>query len=71
MLALAGEIAEVSDRMVDALVAHGGPNTIAAKVRAHLAAGADHVTLLQPIGTEFAPGIDHWTRIAPALADLS
>jgi alkanesulfonate monooxygenase SsuD/methylene tetrahydromethanopterin reductase-like flavin-dependent oxidoreductase (luciferase family) len=33
------------------------PDTIAAKVRAHLAAGADHVTLLQPIGTELAPGI--------------
>lgn len=58
------------DTVADALVAHGGPDTIAAKVRAHLAAGADHVTLLQPIGTEFAPGIEQWERIAPALADL-
>jgi alkanesulfonate monooxygenase SsuD/methylene tetrahydromethanopterin reductase-like flavin-dependent oxidoreductase (luciferase family) len=56
--------------VVDGLVAHGGPDTVAAKVRAHLAAGADHVTLLQPIGTEFAPGIDRWAQIAPALADL-
>jgi probable F420-dependent oxidoreductase len=66
----AEEIAELSDRVVDALVVHGGPDTIAATVHAHLAAGADHVTLLQPIGTEFAPGIDHWALIAPVLADL-
>ncbi|HEY2673606.1 MAG TPA: TIGR03620 family F420-dependent LLM class oxidoreductase [Rugosimonospora sp.] len=66
----AEEIAERNDRVVDGLVAHGGPDTVAAKVRAHLAAGADHVTLLQPIGTEFAPGIDRWAQIAPALADL-
>jgi probable F420-dependent oxidoreductase len=64
------EIAEPSDQLVDALIAHGGPDTIAAQVHAHLAAGADHVTLLQPIGTEFAPGIDQWARIAPALADI-
>jgi len=60
-----------SDRVVDALVAHGGPDTIAAKVRAHLAAGADHVTLLLPIGTEFASGIDQLTSVAPALAGLA
>jgi probable F420-dependent oxidoreductase len=66
----ADEIAEMNDRVVDALVAHGGPDTIAAKVRAHLAVGADHVTLLPPVGTEFAPGIDQLIQIAPALADL-
>jgi alkanesulfonate monooxygenase SsuD/methylene tetrahydromethanopterin reductase-like flavin-dependent oxidoreductase (luciferase family) len=48
----------------------GGPDTIAAKVRAHLAAGADHVTLLLPIGTEFAAGIDQLAQIAPVLAGL-
>ena len=57
-------------RVVDALVAHGGPDAIAAKVRAHLAAGADHVTLLLPIGTEFTPGIDALAQVAPALTDL-
>jgi probable F420-dependent oxidoreductase len=66
----AEETAELNERVVDALVAHGGPDTIAAKVRAHLAAGADHVTLLLPIGTEFAPGIDQLAQVAPALADL-
>lgn len=34
------------------------------------AAGADHVTLLQPIGTEFARGIDQLARVAPELTDL-
>jgi probable F420-dependent oxidoreductase len=67
----AEEITPASDRVVDALVAHGGPDTIAAKVRAHRAAGADHVTLLLPIGTEFAPGIHQLTSVAPALADLT
>jgi len=66
----AEETAEVSDRVVDALVAHGEPDTIAAKVRAHLAAGADHVTLLLPIGTELAAGVDQLAQVAPALADL-
>jgi probable F420-dependent oxidoreductase len=66
----AEEISDLTDRVVGSLVAHGGPDTIAATVRAHLAAGADHVTLLLPIGTEFAPGIDQLAQIAPALADL-
>ncbi|OXM64148.1 TIGR03620 family F420-dependent LLM class oxidoreductase [Amycolatopsis vastitatis] len=70
-LAELGYPAGDSDEVVDALVAHGGPDTIAAKVRAHLAAGADHVTLLLPIGTEFGPGIDQLTQVAPALADLT
>jgi probable F420-dependent oxidoreductase len=63
--------AEPTDRVVDALVAHGGPDTVAATVRAQLAAGADHVALLQPIGTGFAAGIDGWARLAPALAGVS
>lgn len=42
----AREITEPNDRVVDTLVAHGTPHSIAEKVHAHLAAGADHVTLL-------------------------
>jgi len=34
-----------SDRIVDALVAVGDPDTIAARIREHLDAGADHVAL--------------------------
>ncbi|GDY49914.1 hypothetical protein SVIO_005370 [Streptomyces violaceusniger] len=67
----AKESIQASDRVVDALVAHGGPDTIAAKVHAHLAAGADHVTLLLPLGTEFTPGIHQLTLVAPALTDLT
>lgn len=32
-----------SDRLIDALVAHGTPQQVAAQLRAHLDAGADHV----------------------------
>jgi probable F420-dependent oxidoreductase len=64
----AREIAEVSGRLVEAIVAHGDPASIAAKVREHLRAGADHVTLLLPMGGEFATGIDQLERLAPALA---
>jgi probable F420-dependent oxidoreductase len=65
----AQEIAEVSDRLVDAIVAHGDPGAIAVKVREHLLAGADHVTLLPPIGAEFAAGIDELEQVAPALTE--
>jgi probable F420-dependent oxidoreductase len=66
----ARDIAEVSDRMVDALVASGNPAAIAAKVREHLVAGADHVTLLLPIGGDFATGVSQLEQLAPALAEV-
>jgi probable F420-dependent oxidoreductase len=66
----AQEIAEVSDLLVDAIVAHGDSTAIAVKVREHLLAGADHVTLLLPIGGEFTAGIDELEQLAPALAEL-
>ncbi|WP_406817741.1 LLM class flavin-dependent oxidoreductase [Mycobacterium sp. M23085] len=64
-----GDIDEVTDRLVNALVAHGDPANIAAKVSEHLAAGADHVVLLPPIGGEFGAGIDQFEELAPALAE--
>jgi hypothetical protein len=57
----------VSDRLVDAVVAYGDPAAIAAKVREHLAAGADHLTLL-PIGGEFTAGVDQLEQLAPELS---
>ena len=66
----AQEIADVSGRLVDAVVAHGDSAVVAAKVREHLRAGADHVTLLLPMGGEFSAGIDELARLAPALAEL-
>jgi probable F420-dependent oxidoreductase len=64
------EIAEVSDRLVDALVAYGDSAAVAAKVGEHLVAGADHVTLLLPIGGEFSAGIDQLEQLATALVEL-
>lgn len=53
----ARDTGEVSERLVNALVAHGDPAQIAAKVSEHLAAGADHVALIPPVGGEFVAGI--------------
>lgn len=46
------------------------PTGPAAEVRDHLAAGADHVALLLPIGVDFDSGISQLERLAPALAEL-
>ncbi|HEU4976763.1 MAG TPA: LLM class F420-dependent oxidoreductase [Baekduia sp.] len=47
-----------SDRLVDAVVAHGTPEQVADAVRAHLDAGADHVCL-QPLGHGDLPVEDY------------
>nr|WP_231972025.1 MULTISPECIES: LLM class flavin-dependent oxidoreductase [unclassified Mycobacterium] len=64
------DIEVVSDRLINALVAHGDSVHIVDKVRDHLAAGADHVTLLPTMGGEFAAGIDRLAELGPALAEL-
>ena len=43
-----------SDRLVDALVLHGDAETVARGLRAHLEAGADHVSI-QVLGKELTP----------------
>lgn len=53
-----------SDRLADALVAHGDAETIAARVQAHLDAGADHVAI-QPIGAGHE--LRQLRELAPAL----
>jgi probable F420-dependent oxidoreductase len=63
------EIAEVSDRLLDALVGYGGATAIAAKVREHLAAGADHVMVMPT--ADFADGVDQLEQLAPTLAGLA
>jgi probable F420-dependent oxidoreductase len=63
------EIAEVSDRLVDALVGYGGSAAIAAKVREHLAAGADHVMVMPT--ADFADGVDQLEQLAPTLTGLA
>ena len=63
------EIAEVSDRLVDAVVAHGDAAAIAAKVAEHLAAGADHV-MVMPAASDATVGIGELEQLAPALTAL-
>lgn len=49
-----------SDRLVDALVLHGSAVEVAEGLRAHLAAGADHVAIQQlgPEGIDLLPGYE-------------
>jgi probable F420-dependent oxidoreductase len=64
------DITGVSDRLVDAIVGYGDAARIAAKVREHLTAGADHV-MVMPTGTDFADGVDQLEQLAPTLAGLT
>ena len=56
-----------SDALIDALVAHGSPGQVAARLTEHLQAGADHVCvqLLTPPG---ADPLDGYRQLARALA---
>jgi probable F420-dependent oxidoreductase len=55
-----------SDRLVDGLIAWGDEEAIAARVREHHDAGADHVCL-QVIHGGDGPPLEEWRRLAPAL----
>jgi probable F420-dependent oxidoreductase len=56
-----------SDRLVDALVAWGEPEAIAARVAEHLDAGADHVCL-QVLDQDVTKlPLDEWRTLAPAV----
>lgn len=39
------DVATASDRLLDGVVVRGGPEEVAARVAAHRAAGADHVSV--------------------------
>ncbi|MGQ4512403.1 TIGR03620 family F420-dependent LLM class oxidoreductase [Streptomyces sp. DW26H14] len=67
----ARDIAEVSERLVDAIVAHGTPEAVAAKVREHLAAGADHVILMPSLNSDFLPCLERLEQLAPAVAAIA
>ena len=58
-----------SDRLVDSLVAWGDGATVAAKLRAHLDAGADHVAVhvLRREGNDLP--LTQWREVARELAD--
>ena len=51
-----------SDKLIDAVVAHGTPEAIAARLTEHLDAGADHVTI-QVLGG--------WDELLPTLTELA
>jgi probable F420-dependent oxidoreductase len=58
-----------SDRLVDGLIAWGGPEAIARRVRAHLDAGADHVAV-QPVTNDFGRALAELRALAPTLLGL-
>jgi probable F420-dependent oxidoreductase len=62
--------APASDRLVDALVARGDEDAIAARVRAHYDAGADHVCIYVVGGAGEELPLGAWRRLAPALTGL-
>jgi probable F420-dependent oxidoreductase len=55
-----------SDRLIDALVAHGSPDQVAAQLTRHLEAGADHVCIQLLTETEADP-LPGYTELASAL----
>jgi len=59
-----------SDRLVDAIVAWGSLETIVERVRAHLAAGADHVAVQVITDAGRSVPIDQWRLLAPALSEI-
>jgi probable F420-dependent oxidoreductase len=64
----AADLAEASDRLVDATHAHGDAAAVIARIREQLDAGADHV-LLSPHAADLSAAVDVLDRLAPALAD--
>ena len=56
-----------SDALVDALVAWGDEEAIAARVHAQLAAGADHVCIQVVDAVDDTPPRESWRRLAPAV----
>ena len=63
------QIAAVSDELVNAIVAHGDPDSIAAMASAHRAAGADHVILMPSATAELdlMTGVGQLEHLAPAV----
>jgi len=60
------DLSTVSDRLVDAIVAYRGEQSIAGRVQAHLDAGADHVCLQVLTGDDRIP-LAEWRTLATLL----
>jgi probable F420-dependent oxidoreductase len=67
------QIAAVSDDLVNAIVAHGDPDSIAAAAGAHRAAGADHVILMPPSAADrdLAAGVRQLADLAPTVLHVA
>ncbi|MFD0887191.1 TIGR03620 family F420-dependent LLM class oxidoreductase [Streptosporangium algeriense] len=61
---------ERSDRLIDAILGWGDEPAVAARLNAHLAAGADHV-LVHPLANGLASAVDQLERLAPLLTTPS
>jgi probable F420-dependent oxidoreductase len=62
------DLAQVSDRLFDAIIAWGDEEAIMRRVSEHLAAGADHVCIQALAADPAAFPRDQWRRIAAALS---
>lgn len=60
----------LSDRVVDALVAIGDETAIASRIQEHLVAGADHVCIEVLTGDDTTVPLEAWRRLAPAVLSL-
>jgi probable F420-dependent oxidoreductase len=65
------EIVNQEDRLVDAIVAWGSVETVAAAVKSHLDAGADHVCIQVLTGKPGALPIREWQELADATRNFS
>jgi probable F420-dependent oxidoreductase len=59
-----------SDRLVDAVVAHGDADAVMGRLVEHLAAGGDHVAV-QPLAPDGGLPIAQWRQLAAAFRDFS
>jgi alkanesulfonate monooxygenase SsuD/methylene tetrahydromethanopterin reductase-like flavin-dependent oxidoreductase (luciferase family) len=57
-----------SDRLIDALLAHGDAATVAGRITEHLDAGADHVAI-QLLTAPDEDLVDSYRRLAAVLID--
>ena len=66
-MGFADEIQQVGDRLVDALVAWGDADQVAARVAADRDAGADHVAISVVTDSDSQP-LAEWRELATRLA---
>jgi probable F420-dependent oxidoreductase len=61
------EITQLSDRLIDGVVARGDVDAITARLSEHERAGADHVALIVTTGSPDRVPVDEWGQLASAL----